>query len=82
MKKLVLLGLMAFSALYARQYAVGEASICKPAEGYFEFNLSDRTIPKKFLCVNNQWFLYRPNGEFAPTGAECACVDQKPNKKR
>jgi hypothetical protein len=82
MKNLVLLGLIAFSALYARQYAVGKANICKPARGYFDFNLSDNTIPKNFLCVNNQWFLYRPNGGFVPTGAGCACVDKRPNNRK
>ena len=85
MKKLtLLLAIFAFSLtlstkLSARQYAIGSASICKPANGYFDFNLSDSAIPKNLLCVNGGWVLYRPNGEFTAVKGDCQCSDEKPN---
>jgi len=77
--KLIAAAITTTVVLFARQYAVGTAEICKPANGYFDFNLSDSAIPKNLMCVNGGWVLYRPNGDFTAVEGRCSCVNENPN---
>ena len=82
MKKILVLMALITTIITARQYAVGDAEICKPANGYFEFNLSDSAIPKNLMCVNGGWVLYRPNGDFTAVDGRCNCTDENPMESR